>query len=92
MSPDEIKLLYRAIINFIAGDMKKYKELINKTKGLDKKYYFCECGEALILGTLKRGKVEIDIMLCTNCGQIYLNGEKFRKCNVRRFNKIYNDF
>ncbi|WDU82295.1 hypothetical protein [Caloramator sp. Dgby_cultured_2] len=87
MSPEAAKLAYRAIIDYLGGNMKKYKELVNKAMAIYKQSFMCECGEVLIEGILKRGKIEIDIMLCTHCGQVYLNGEKFRKCNVRRVNK-----
>lgn len=88
MSPEVAKYCKRAIIDYLAGNMDEFTRLVSIAMEIYKQQEnVCECGTMLIEGKMKHGKEKCSIKLCTVCGQVYRNGEKFRKCNVRRVNK-----
>ncbi|WDU84222.1 hypothetical protein [Caloramator sp. Dgby_cultured_2] len=83
MSPEVVKLAYRCIINYMGGDIGKFNELVAKAMEIYKSEgNICECGSKLINATYRHGKEKCSVKLCTNCGQVFKDGEKLMK--IRR--------
>ncbi|MCX7905003.1 MAG: hypothetical protein N2486_10910 [Caloramator sp.] len=74
MSPEVAKLAYRAIIDYLGGDIERYNKLINEAMRISNIITCPCCNNAMVEG--KKGKTKEKIMLCTKCGNIKREGEQ----------------
>ncbi|WP_027309412.1 hypothetical protein [Caloramator sp. ALD01] len=75
MSPEVARLAYRAIIDYMGGDIKRYNNLINEAMRISNIISCPHCRNAMIEG--RKGKTKEKIMICTHCGYIEkLKGEE----------------
>lgn len=79
MTDKALEYCARGIVRYLAGDLDKFKQLVDKAMKLYEAE-LCTCGEVLVSciygGALAK--------LCTSCGKLWINGEVVKKCIVGR--------
>lgn len=80
MSPQVEKYCLQAVINYLGGDIKKFKEYVNKAMLLNENL---PCGHELDKEECKYGHKGhyIDAIICLKCGQIIAGGKVIRQVN-----------
>lgn len=68
MNQEVAKLAWRAIIDYLGGDIERYNELVNEAMRISNIITCPKCRQAMIEG--KKGKTKEKILLCTKCGYI----------------------
>ncbi len=77
MTENAVTLLYRGIIQHLAGNEEKSKDYILQANNMDRR--ICTCGGLTV--SCRYGKKYS--RLCTHCGLIWRRGEAIKKCNAR---------
>lgn len=65
-----LQLAARSIVNYLGGDLDKYKRLVEKAMIINGMTTCPECRAAMVFGRMgAKGRMK-DIMLCTTCGYV----------------------
>ncbi len=78
MTEKAIGLLFRSIVQHLAGNRKKSEEYALQANNLNKRV--CVCGEIMVPCRYGRKYSR----LCTNCGLVWQQGRAVKKCLTSR--------
>ena len=76
MTDKVVELLYRSIIQHLAGNEEKSKEYTEKAMKIDER--ICICGGQTVPCRYNRGKARI----CTECGIVWRGKKALQRCWV----------
>lgn len=79
MSPAVEKLAFRAVINYMAGNMEDFRKLLKMAMDIREKSLCNECGELLISCKFGHKGHMQEAILCTKCGKIHIGNNQVRK-------------
>ena len=79
MTNQALEYCARGIVQYLAGDVDKFKYFVNKAMELYKGT-LCTCGAFMIDCEYDKRPAK----LCTSCGKVWINREVVKKCIVRR--------
>ena len=77
MTDKALEYCARGIVRYLAGDVDKFREFVDKAMNIHKAT-LCTCGNAPIRCRYGRKQAE----LCTNCGRVWRDGKVIQKCLV----------
>lgn len=76
MTKETLQYCIRGIIQYLDGDIDKFKQYVNKAMKLEKN--LCKCGGETIPCRYDRKRAR----LCMHCGRVFVNKKVVRKCLV----------
>ena len=82
MAENAVGLLYRGIIQHLAGNKEKSKDYILQANNMDRR--ICICGGLTVPCRYGRKHSR----LCTNCGLVWKEGKAVKKCNAGRLKRV----
>lgn len=76
MTKETLQYCIRGIIQYLDGDIDKFKQYVNKAMKLEKN--LCKCGGKTIPCRYDRKRAR----LCTYCGRVWEGNKVIKKCLV----------
>jgi len=82
MTEKAVGLLYKSIIQHLAGNRKKSEDYALQAKNLSRRV--CVCGRTTVPCRYSKKHSR----LCTSCGLVWQQGKAVKKCNARRLKRV----